>query len=328
MSQVAVVVLNYNGKHFLKRFLPPLIEHSPGAEIIVADNASTDTSAQFLETLPKVRTIRLNKNFGFAEGYNQALDQVQADYFVLVNSDVLVTPGWLLPLLDFLDNHPKYAAVQPKILSEGNPTRFDYAGAAGGFLDAFGYPYCRGRVFGEIEEDHGQYDQTQDVHWTSGACMVVRKEVFQHFGGFDRDFFAHMEEVDLCWHMRSGGYSLACIPSSVVYHVGGGTLSHTSPFKTYLNFRNGLALLVKNLPVGQLWWKLPVRLMLDGIAALKFSIQVSPRHLLSILKAHFHFYRDLGKTWKKRQETSSPGKGLVVFSHYVLRKKRYSEMNQ
>ncbi len=327
MAKVAVVILNYNGKKFLEQFLPLLIKESGQSDLIVADNASTDDSIDFIQNIyPSITLIKLEKNFGFAGGYNRALEQVEADYFAIINSDVEVTTNWLDPLVSFLDSNSEYAAVQPKIKSFSNKTLFEYAGASGGFIDALGYPYCRGRIFQSLEKDTGQYDDIVDVDWTSGACMVIRSNVFLEKGGFDEDFFAHMEEIDLCWRIRSSGKKLACTPESEIYHVGGGTLDHTSPFKTYLNFRNGLSLLVKNLPLNKLIWILPIRLILDGIAAIKFTFDSSPSHLIAILKAHFHFYCRLSKTWKKRTHVSEPRSSFIIKEYFLKGKKKFSEI--
>ena len=327
MTKVAVAILNYNGRKFLEKFLPSLIENSGQAKLIVADNASNDDSVDFLkQNFTEVELIQLEKNFGFAGGYNEALKQVDAEYFAIINSDVEVTADWLDPLVNFLDSNPDYASVQPKIKSYEDKTKFEYAGASGGFVDAMGYPYCRGRIFQHIEEDTGQYDDTIDVDWTSGACMLIRSKIFLELGGFDEDFFAHMEEIDLCWRIRSSGMKLACLPESTVFHVGGGTLDSSSPFKTYLNFRNGLSLLVKNLPMGQLTWKLPFRLMLDGLAAVKMAIESSPRHLFAVLKAHFHFYWRLPRTLRKRRMVSPPGSIWLLREHFLKGRKKFEEV--
>jgi GT2 family glycosyltransferase len=327
MTDVAVVILNYNGKKYLKAFLPNLISCTPDARIIIADNASTDDSVSFLEAnFPELTIIQLEKNYGFAGGYNHALKQVSADYYAIINSDIEVTIDWLSPLRAFLDEHADYAAVQGKIRSFHQKSHFEYAGAAGGFVDNLGYPYCRGRIFDTIEEDKGQYDSIVHIDWTSGACMLIRSEIFHEFGGFDEDFFAHMEEIDLCWRIRAKGYKLAAIPESVVYHVGGGTLNKTSPFKTYLNFKNGLSLLVKNLPARQLIYKLPLRLILDGLAAIKFAVESSPSHLIAILKAHVHFYRHARRDFKKRDHSHICSSKSVLKSYYLQGKRTYDRL--
>jgi hypothetical protein len=329
MKDVAVVILNYNGRHFLEQFLPNLVAHSGEAQLIVADNASTDDSMTFMQQwYPNIRLIQFELNHGFAGGYNQALSLVDASYFAIINSDVEVSEEWLSPLVQFLNDHSEYAAVQPKIRSFHERGDFEYAGAAGGFVDTLGYPYCRGRLFDTLEKDLGQYDNNIDIDWASGACMLIRSEVFHSIGGFDAHFFAHMEEIDLCWRMRSAGWKLACIPNSVVYHVGGGTLHKSSPRKTFLNFKNGLSLLVKNLPLSQLLWKLPVRLILDGIAALKFALESSPMHLVGVLKAHWAFYGGFFRDVRKRHHTSSPRHINVVINYFIKKKRKFSELNQ
>ena len=258
-------------KH-LRTYLPSVIAHTKGAEIIVADNGSTDESLEVLKNeFPSVRTIVLDKNYGFAEGYNRAIAQLENEYVVLLNSDVEVTEGWLIPLLDYMEHHPEVAAVQPKIRSWVRRDYFEHAGAAGGYINALGYPYCRGRVLWKVEQDHGQYDDTVEVDWTSGACMCVRTRVYKDCGGLDASFFAHMEEIDLCWRMRNKGWKLACVPQSVVYHLGGGSLNYESPRKTYLNHRNNLLMIYKNKkhPRGVLF----VRFFLDYAAALFYLLQ-------------------------------------------------------
>ncbi|MCP4460871.1 MAG: glycosyltransferase family 2 protein [Cytophagales bacterium] len=327
MNKVAIVILNYNGRKFLEKFLPSLQEYSGQSKLIVVDNASTDDSTDFLEEqFSEVEIIQLEKNFGFACGYNEGLKKIDAEYFAIINSDVEVTADWLDPLVNFLGSHPNHAAVQPKIKSYHDKSKFEYAGAAGGFVDAMGYPYCRGRIFQHIDTDTGQYDTTSDVDWTSGACMVIRSDVFDKVGGFDEDFFAHMEEIDLCWRIRSGGMKLACVPASTVYHVGGGTLDRSSPFKTYLNFRNGLSLLAKNLPKNQLIWKLPFRLVLDGLAAIKMAFESSPRHLTAIAKAHVHFYWRLPRNFRKRKVVSPPRSIWLLNEHFLKGKKRFDDI--
>lgn len=270
----SIIILNWNGVNHLRTYLPSVVAHSAvkGCEVIVADNGSTDSSLAILaEEFPSVKTIVLDKNYGFAEGYNRAIEQVNSDYVVLLNSDVEVTDGWLDPLLDYMDTHAEVAAVQPKIRSWRNKAFFEHAGAAGGFMNRLGYPYCRGRVLWRVEEDKGQYDTVTDVDWTSGACMLVRTKVYKDCGGLDAAFFAHMEEIDLCWRMRNAGWRLVCIPQSVVYHLGGGSLAYESPRKTYLNHRNNLLMIYKNKqhPYGVLF----IRFFLDYAAALFYLLQ-------------------------------------------------------
>lgn len=326
MSKVAVVILNYNGSSYLQQFLPSVIQHSQEAEVIVADNASTDNSLQVLSTeFPDVRCIALPRNYGFAGGYNACLKQIEADYYLLLNSDVEVTENWLQPLINFLDSNSEFGAIQPKIKSFHQKEKFEYAGACGGFIDFLGYPYCRGRIFDHLESDVGQYDDVREIFWASGACMLVRSDLFHSVDGFDEDFFAHMEEIDLCWRLHSAEYKVACVPESIVYHVGGGTLSKLSPFKTYLNFRNGLFLLIKNLPFGKLSLKLPTRIFLDWVAALKFLLEGNPGHSLAVFRAHFSALIALRSMFGKRKKISSPPKSkLMIFEYYIKGKKTFS----
>lgn len=327
MATTAVVILNYNGEDFLKRFLPSVITHT-NAEIIVADNASTDQSVELLRSLfPEIRVIQLEKNLGYAGGYNEALKQVEADYFVLLNSDIEVTENWLNPLISYLESEPTYAACQPKIKDYTHQHKFEYAGAAGGFLDFLGYPFCRGRIFNRIEDDHGQYDEPLDIFWASGACLVIRSKVFFEAGGLDQDFFAHMEEIDLCWRVHSLGYKIKCIPESVIYHVGGGTLSKAKPFKTYLNFRNGLFLLLKNLPLLKALLKVPARVLLDWVAAFKFLLEGNANHSLAVIKAHLSVLLKLVKTLKKRSLVSrAPRSKLMIYEYYLKGNKKFRDL--
>ena len=269
MEKTAVIILNWNGAQMLRTYLPSVIAHTKGAEIIVADNGSTDDSLEVLaKEFPSVKTIVLDTNYGFAEGYNKAIEQVESEYVVLLNSDVEVTEGWLSPLLDYMTAHPEVAAVQPKIRAWRERDRFEHAGAAGGYLSWLGYPYCRGRRFGRVEQDHGQYDTIAEIDWTTGACMCVRTSIYKECGGLDAAFFAHQEEIDLCWRMRNKGWKLACIPQSVVYHLGGGSLSYDNPRKTFLNFRNNLLMIYKNRRFP--WMVLTLRFFLDYAAAAMF----------------------------------------------------------
>ncbi len=332
MEQVSVVVLNYNGADFLQQFLPDLIKYSKPHTVYVADNASTDNSIHLIENhFSEAKLLRFDKNLGFTGGYNQALKLIQSQYYILVNTDVQVTEHWIDPLLLFLEQNPKYAAVQPKIKSFHDQHKFEYAGAVGGFLDSLAFPYCRGRIFQELETDHGQYEENIDVDWVSGACMMIRADIFHKCDGFDLQFFAHMEEIDLCWRIRNQQYRLACIPASVVYHVGGGTLSKTSPFKTYLNFRNGLSMMLKNLPRVQLW-KIPVRILLDIVAALVFMKNSGFSHFKAILKAHLHFYLQIPGILQKRKglKMANVNKSKyvksIVFSYYLLSRKKFNEL--
>jgi len=318
MKKLAVVILNYNGEDFLKKFLPSFLEYSE-FPVVVIDNASTDGSVDFLnKNFQNVQLVILEKNYGFAGGYNQGLKNLNFEYFLIVNSDIEVTPYWIDPLLDFLEKNPSFAACQPKIKSFNKKNEFEYAGAAGGFIDNLGYPYCRGRIFDHLEEDKGQYDDNIEVFWTSGACFLIRSKLFQDSSGFDEDFFAHMEEIDLCWRLKNEGWKFACIPESTVYHVGGGTLSATSPKKTYLNFRNGLSLLHKNLPPHQLK-KIIFRIILDWVAALKFLISGQPRHSISVIKAHFDYFKMISSNNNKRALLKHrPIEGILFKSRNII----------
>jgi GT2 family glycosyltransferase len=328
MTKVAVVILNYNGRDFLDKFLPLVLQYSTEAEVIVADNASTDDSIKLLnEQFKHIRRIELSENHGFAGGYNEALKEIDAEYFILLNSDVEVTSNWISPIITFLDSNTSYAACQPKILDYNQRESFEYAGSSGGFIDFLGYPFCRGRIFDTIEKDQGQYDDSIDIFWASGACLFIRSQVFKDIGGFDADFFAHMEEIDLCWRIHSLGLKTKCIPSSTVFHVGGGTLAKTSSFKTYLNFRNGLYILIKNLPLKKLFLKFPARIVLDWIAALKFLIEGNGKHSLAVIKAHLAMTQNLIKMLKKRRLiSSSPKSKLIIYEYYFKGNKKFVDI--
>lgn len=304
-------------------------------KVVVADNASTDGSLCYLqESFPQIETIRLRRNFGFAQGYNEALKEVQADYYVLLNSDVEITPGWLNPMVDLLEKDVTYAACQPKIISYKQKNFFEYAGAGGGWLDAFGYPFARGRIFDICEEDTGQYDTTEEVFWATGAAMLIKSKVFHQLHGFDEYFFAHQEEIDLCWRTHLAGYKIWCCPQSVIYHVGGGTLPRGNTKKTYLNFRNNQIMLAKNLPWSEKWWKIPYRLALDQVSAFKGLLSGDAGYFLSITEAHFAFCYWLmagNKKWRpvKRMKLATlcgVYKGNVVWQHFALKKARFSEI--
>lgn len=303
-KRLAIVILNWNGKHLLEKFLPILLAHTPAdAEVVVADNASTDSSIEFLQQhYPQLRTICNDQNYGFAKGYNLALSQVDADNYCLLNSDIEVTAGWVEPILHLLDTQSDVAAVQPKVLSYTDRNRFEYAGAAGGFLDRYGYPFCRGRVFETIEQDEQQYDTVADIFWATGAALFVRSNVYWEVGGLDDDFFAHMEEIDLCWRMKNRGYRIVAEPHSTIYHVGGGTLNKENPFKTYLNFRNNHYLLLKNLPKVRLLPTFLVRCVLDNVAALHFLLQGHPHDFCAVYRAHFAVLKTFRKMLQKRKD--------------------------
>jgi len=334
----AIVILNWNGVKYLQQFLPLLIEHTtmPGVEIIVADNASTDSSLSLLkDKFPAIRTIVFDKNYGFAGGYNKALALVEADYFVLLNSDVEVTPGWLNPLLEYMDGHEKVAACQPKILSYANRSTFEHAGAAGGYIDRFGFPFCRGRVLGLAEEDKGQYDSITDIFWATGACLFIRSNLYRKVGGLDDEFFAHMEEIDLCWRLKSRGYRIVCIPDSSVFHVGGGALDYESPHKTYLNFRNNLLMLYKNLPARLLEKTMRWRAVFDYAAAVQLFITGKPKNALSVFRARRDFKNMQPAFEEKRKQnilyaTSDNKQNIlqksIVLEYYLKGKKTYQEI--
>lgn len=335
----AIVILNWNGEKYLQQFLPILTKYTPDTdvEIIVADNASTDSSLQVMrDYFPAIRTIVLDKNYGFAGGYNKALEQVEADYYVLLNSDVEVTDNWLSPLLNFMNENENVAACQPKIRSYFNRTSFEHAGASGGFIDQFGFPFCRGRVFGLIEEDKGQYDDNIDVFWATGACLMVRSKVFWKVGGLDSEFFAHMEEIDLCWRLKSRGYRVMCVPGSVVYHIGGGTLHVDSPHKIYLNFRNNLLLLYKNLPTDLLRRTMLWRRFFDYSAAFQFVLTGKFQNAKSVFRARSDYKKMLPDFLEKRNENILYSTNLniaeiyldsIVFSYFLKNKKTYNSLN-
>jgi len=332
--KVAVVILNYNGKSFLERFLPTVIAScNPSlAEVVVADNASTDDSVSFMrEYFPQVRLIENGSNGGFSTGYNMALQKIEAQYYVLLNSDIEVAPGWIEPVIDLMDADPKIAACQPKILSFYHREQFEYAGACGGFIDKYGYPFCRGRMFQHLENDEGQYDTPMEVFWATGACMFVRADLYHEIGGLDDSFFAHMEEIDLCWRLKNAGYKVYCCPQSVVYHIGGGTLPKNSPRKTYLNFRNNLSVLLKNLPDQRVAWVIFYRIMLDWVAALKFLFEGCLKDFRMVFKAHHDFYRRMKSLREKREkaqrnQVSCIYRRNIVFDSMIMGKSKFDDL--
>lgn len=321
MKKIAVVILNWNGVKLLEQFLPSVLSFSDEAQIYVADNASTDASVQFVkDNFPSVKIIENNGNYGFANGYNIALQQVEEEYYALVNSDIEVTENWLTPILSIFETEKDIAIIQPKILDFKNKEYFEYAGAAGGFIDKYGYPFCRGRIFETIEKDNHQYDDEIEIFWASGACFFIRKDVYRKLNGFDGDFFAHQEEIDLCWRAFNLGFKTKYTSKSIVYHVGGATLNEGNPKKTFLNFRNSLLMLLKNLPKNKLFPILFMRLVLDGIAGIKFIFQGKFNHCFAIIKAHFHFYHLISKNLKKRnaiQKENYFHTKSVVYSYFV-----------
>lgn len=330
---IAVVILNWNGKDLLEKFLPSILLYSEEAKVYVADNHSSDDSVKFLErNFPQVHVIQNTSNNGYAGGYNEALKQVSEEIIVLLNSDVEVTSSWLAPILEVFQQEAEVAAIQPKILDYKRKDHFEYAGAAGGYLDQFGYPYCRGRIFQNMEEDNGQYDNDAEIFWASGACLAIRNSVYQEVGGLDEDFFAHQEEIDLCWRIQNMGYRIKYAADSVVYHVGGATLSSMDPRKTYYNFRNGLFLLLKNLRSRDLLPILFGRMILDGVAALKFLSEGKPDHFTAVLKAHGSFYSSFNKMRKKRPDEFKIHQYYnlrsIVYQHFILKKARFSELEK
>lgn len=332
---VAVVILNWNGRDYLEKFLPPLlISNYENLEIIVADNFSTDGSVQFIrEHFPGVRVILNQENEGFAKGYNTALEQVEAKYYVLLNSDVLVTPNWITPVVSLLESDDRIGACQPKILSYKHRNLFEYAGACGGWLDSLGYPFCRGRVFDFCETDTGQYNRTQNIFWASGAALFIRSAVYHKTGGFDKEFFAHQEEIDLCWRIQRAGYKIASQPASTVYHVGGGTLPMGSSLKVFLNFRNNLMLLSKNLRRDEAAYKIPLRITLDVAAALHALLKGDSRTCRSIFRAHGHYFVWLFKMNKQKKlprmkmsEMAGVYSGSIIWQYFFRHKKTFSEI--
>lgn len=331
--RTAVVILNWNGSSFLRKFLPSVLQHNqPGVRVIVADNASQDDSVEMLKReFPQVEIIQNKSNGGFAKGYNDALALVEAEYYILLNSDIEVTPGWIDPIIRLMDGDPTIAACQPLIRSYHSPDNFEYAGAAGGFIDEFGYPFCRGRIFTTLEKDNGQYNDTREVFWATGACLFVRAALFRNHGGFDEDFFAHMEEIDFCWRMKHLGYKIMVCPESKVFHVGGGTLPKKSSFKTYLNMRNNITLLYKNLPSNRLVFVFLSRLILDGVAAFKFLIDGGWADFWAVVRAHMSFYRRFGTHKHKRglikhKQVSQVYKGNIVIDYFLRGIRYFSEI--
>ena len=323
MADVAVVILNWNGRKLLEEFLPSVVGHTFGyGRIVLADNGSTDDSLSYIVAhYPTIEIVRLPQNYGFAGGYNRALEQVDAEYFVLLNSDIEVTQGWLTPLIEYMENTPDAAACMPKILSYKNKQQFEYAGAAGGFIDRYGYPFCRGRILNTIEYDNEQYNNVQDIFWASGACMVVKASVFKEVNGFDEAFFAHMEEIDLCWRIKRLNYSIACIPQATVYHLGGGTLDYSSPNKVYLNHRNNLYMLYKNLPKRGFKRTLFKRMVLDGLSGLSYLLSLNFKAFKALIKAHSAFRKQKPQLKVQRaalQKNAKTEKISGIYRHFII----------
>jgi GT2 family glycosyltransferase len=331
LKKVAVVILNWNGAKLLEQFLPSVVAFSDQATIYVADNASTDTSIQVIKTLfPSVIIIQNTDNYGFAKGYNESLKEIEEPYYALVNSDIEVTKDWLTPIQALFDTRPEIGIIQPKILDYKNKDFFEYAGAAGGFIDKFGYPYCRGRIFETIEKDTNQYDDEREIFWASGACFFIRKDLYRKLNGFDDDFFAHQEEIDLCWRAFNLGYKAFYTSKSKVYHVGGATLQVSNPKKTFLNFRNSLLMLLKNLPKEQLIPIIFIRLCLDALAGAQFILKGKFKHFIAILKAHFAFYGLIYKNLKKRkppQQKNYFQTASIVFTYFIKNGKVFENKN-
>ena len=334
-AKVSVVILCWNGRKFIEEFLPSLLQfQSADSEIIVADNASTDDSVAYVrQHFPSVKIIQLEKNFGFAGGYNHAIKQITSEYIVLINQDVAVTENWLPPMLEMMERDEQIGAVQPRIRSHLQRSRFEYAGAAGGWIDRFGYTFCRGRVFDAIEEDTNQYNTPAEIFWASGACMLTRKKTYETLGGLDEDFFSHMEEIDLCWRMKNQGYKIMYCPGSVVYHLGGGSLPQGNPFKTYLNYRNNLIMLTKNLPEKDVRRIVYSRVLLDGISAIRSLLRGYPHDVSSIWKAHGEFRKGLSK-WKSKRTGNEKDffsltgvyRGSIVREFFFRKKRKFREI--
>lgn len=337
MKKIAIVILNWNGAHMMRTYLPTVIKNSPEAEVIIADNASSDDSLKMLASdFPEIRTIVLDKNYGFAEGYNKAFKQVEAEYYLLLNSDVDVPEGWLAPLLDFMESHPEAAACQPKLRAIKDWDSFEYAGAAGGFIDKYGYPFCRGRIFETVEKDHGQYDRNMEILWATGACMMVRSKDYWDAGGLDGRFFAHNEEIDLCWRIRLLGRKIYCVTDSVAFHLGGGTLPKGNPRKTFLNFRNNLTMLYKNLPDSELHHVMRIRFFLDWLAAFQmlilgrslgdFKAVIQGRREFNRWKHDFDNDRKHIQTTRKVNRIPEIFEKSLLWQYYAKGKKLFSQL--
>lgn len=332
--KIAVVILNWNGKALLEKFLPSVVKYSKEeATIYVADNNSSDDSIDLIKhNFPEVKIIQNKINGGYAKGYNDALKHIEADIYALVNSDIEVTEGWITPIKKQFEKDKNIAAIQPKLLDFKNKSMFEYAGAAGGYVDFMGYPFCKGRIFMELEKDVNQYNNSYDIFWATGACFFIRSEVYHQLKGFDEDYFAHQEEIDLCWRIQNEGYKIQYVGESKVYHVGGATLNETNPHKTFLNFRNSLFSISKNVPKRFVFLVILFRLFLDGIAGIKFIFELRPIHTWAIINAHFSFYKNLPKMLKKRKhisfkQTKYYYKFSIVWQHFILNRNKFSDLN-
>lgn len=330
--KTAIVILNWNGQKLLEQFLPSVVKYSSeNATVYVADNASTDGSTSFIKQhFPSVVIIQNTENYGYAKGYNIALTKIEADVFCLINSDVEVTENWLFPVLHIFEKEKNTAVIQPKILDFNNKNLFEYAGAGGGFIDFFGYPYCRGRVFNALETDEGQFDDIAEIFWSSGACFFIRSEIYGKLGGFDEDYFAHQEEIDLCWRVQNEGFAIKYVGTSTVYHIGGATLQESNPRKTFLNFRNSLLNVVKNVPKKRFFFVVCSRLILDGIAGIKFMVELRPVHTWAIIKAHVSFYKNFNRFLKKRKKLQKKSDynlhTSIVWQYFVLRRRKFKQL--
>ncbi len=336
MENVAIVILNWNGEKFLRKFLPSVVEYSVGYRVVVADNGSSDSSLQVLESeFPSVEVVALDDNYGFAEGYNRALDILRErhkgtiEYYILLNSDVEVTSEWLTPIVSLFESEPQTAAIQPKILAEARRTHFEYAGASGGFIDSLGFPFCRGRLIGNCEQDNGQYDDIREIFWASGAALAIRAEVYHRLGGLDGSFFAHMEEIDLCWRVKRAGYSIKVCPQSTVYHLGAGTLPVWSPRKTYLNFRNNFAMLYKNLSSNRFRLVYSARIFTDSLRTLSYCLTGKWSFASAIIRGHRDFWRNR-KSYNRHKELPTKGitevyRGSIVL-YYIFKSKEFKNI--
>ena len=329
---IAVVILNWNGKHLLEEYLPDVVQNSKEATIYLVDNASTDDSVAYLkQSHPNVKLVQLIDNHGYAGGYNKALEQIDEPIPILMNNDVRPAEGWLRPIIRCFQEEKDVAAIQPKILADDQRDHFEYAGASGGYIDHLGYPYCRGRLFDHLEKDEGQYDDETDIFWASGACLAVRKKIFMRVNGFDEDYFAHQEEIDLCWRINNLGYRIKVVPTSVVYHLGGGTLNKLNPRKTYYNFRNSLFNLLKNAPLKRYKKLIIKRMLLDAIAVIQFLLLIRWKHALMVLRAHFDYYGYKKRILNKRRSSNTIDDYYhsknIVFKFFVQGKKRFTDIN-
>ncbi len=335
--KLAVVVLSYNGKELLRKFLPPILAtRTPYTKVYVVDNASIDGTFDFVKNeFPEIELIRLEINRGFTNGYVESLPMIDAEYYALVSSDVEVSKGWIEPIINLMDSDRKIGICQPKIKSYNDKTSFEYSGAAGAYMDMFGYPFCRGRLFFTVEQDLGQYNDNKEVFWCSGACMFIKSEVYHSIGGFDNEYYAHMEDIDLSWRVKNAGYKVMVCPQAEVFHVGGHIISYGSPAKVFRNYKNGLIMLVKNLPFNELWWIIPSRFVLDGIAGLRALLQGNPKETKAILHAHWEFYMGLRHWLRKRKEAqksvNNPNRvgwfqRSVVLAYFIKGKQKYSDL--